>query len=45
MNNTNGLKRSNREYYSYYKPNFYNFIEDYFDINGIDQYTLENFTF
>lgn len=39
------MKRANREHYAYFKPNFYNYVEDYFDSNGIDQHTIENFQY
>lgn len=44
MANVSGVKRLLREHYAYVKPNFYNFVEDYMNLHGIDANNLEEYS-
>lgn len=37
LNNADGIKKMGKEYYRYYKPSFFVFLEKYFEYQGVDK--------
>jgi hypothetical protein len=37
LNNSEGIKKMNKEYFRSYKPSFYVYLEKYFEYQGVDK--------
>jgi hypothetical protein len=41
LNNPEGIKKMGKEYFRYFKPSFFVFLEKYFEYQGVDKENFE----